>query len=107
MVDCLNGARWFSFLNLKLGYWQVELDEESNPLTAIMVGLLGLYQCGHMPFVLTNTPTAFQCLNGNHLRDLHLNWCIIYLDDIIISPRLLESTYKGLEVYLKNYQQQD
>ena len=31
-LDCLNGAQWFSSLDLKLGYWQVKLDEESKPL---------------------------------------------------------------------------
>ena len=26
-LNCLNGALWFSFPDLKSGYWQVELDE--------------------------------------------------------------------------------
>ena len=25
-LDCLNGSQWFTSLNLKVGYWQVELD---------------------------------------------------------------------------------
>ena len=35
----------FSSLNLKSGYWQVEMDKESKPLTVFMVGLLGFYEC--------------------------------------------------------------
>ena len=42
-LDCLNGAQWFTSLDLKLGYWQVELNEESKALTAFTVGPLGLY----------------------------------------------------------------
>ena len=37
-----------------------------------------------MPFGLTNAPTTFQCLMESYLGDLHLKWCIIYLDDIIV-----------------------
>ena len=42
--------------NLKLGYWQVEMDEESKQLTAFTVGPLGFYECERIPFGLTNTP---------------------------------------------------
>ena len=40
-IDCLNGTHIFTSLDLKAGYWQVELDEDSKPLTAFMVGPLG------------------------------------------------------------------
>ena len=83
-LDCLNGAQWFTSLDLKLGYWQVELDEESKALTAFTVGPLGFYQCGCMPFGLTNVPATFQRLMESCLGDMHLEWVIIYLDDIII-----------------------
>ena len=83
-LDCLNGAQWFTSLDLKSGYWQVELDEDSKALTAFTVGPLGFYQCEHMPFGLTNAPATFQRLMESCLGDMHLKWVIIYLDDIII-----------------------
>ena len=83
-LDCLNGAQWFTSLDLKLGYWQVELDEESKALSAFTVGPLGFYQCEHMPCGLTNAPATFQRLMESCLGDMHLKWVIIYLDDIII-----------------------
>ena len=44
-LDCLNGAQWFTSLDLKSGYWQVELDEDSKALTAFTVEPLSFYQC--------------------------------------------------------------
>ena len=83
-LDCLGGATIFTSLDLKSGYWQVEMEEESKPLTAFTVGPLGFYECERMPFGLTNAPATFQHLMENCLGELHLSWCIIYLDDIII-----------------------
>ena len=83
-LDSLNGACIFTSLDLKSGYWQVELDEDSIPLTAFTVGPLRFYECIRMPFGLTNAPATFQRLMESCLGELHLEWCIIYLDDIII-----------------------
>ena len=59
-LDCLNGAQIFTSLDLKSGYWQIELSEENIPLTTFTVGPLGFYECVHMPFGLTNAPATFQ-----------------------------------------------
>ena len=61
-LDSLQGSQWFSSLNLKSGYWQVKMDEESKPLTAFSVGQLGFYECKRMPFGLTNTSATFKRL---------------------------------------------
>ena len=97
-LDCLNGAQWFTSLDLKSGYWQVELDEESKALTAFTVGPLGFYQCERMPFGLTNAPATFQRLMEFCLGDMHLKWVIIYLDDIIFSktPRKYIERLRGV-----------
>ena len=83
-LDCLDGATIFTSLDLQSGYWQVELMEASKPLTAFTLGPLGFYDCVPLPFGLSNAPVTFQCLMESCLGDMHLKWCIIYLDDIII-----------------------
>ena len=95
-LDSLNGAKIFSSLDLKSGYWQVELEEDSIPLTAFTVGPLGFYECVRMPFGLTNAPATFQRLMENCLGDLHLRSCIIYLDDIIIFSKTPEEHVQRL-----------
>ena len=68
----------------------MELEEEAKPLTAFTLGPLGFGECEHMPFSLTNAPANFQRLMESCLGELHLNWCIIYLDDIIVFSRTPE-----------------
>ena len=89
-LDSLNGSCIFTSIDLKASYWQVEMDPESIPLTAFMVGPLGFYECVKMSFGLTNAPVMFQRLMETCLEDLHLNWCIIYLDDVVIFSRTPE-----------------
>ena len=43
-----------------------------------------------MPFSLTNELAIFQCLMESCLGEMHLKWCIIYLDDIIVFSKTPE-----------------
>ena len=86
----MNGAQWFTSLDLKSEYWQVEMEEESKALTAFTVGPLGFYECEIMLFGLTNATVTFQRLMQSCLGNLHLQYCIIYLDDIIVFSKALE-----------------
>ena len=58
--------------------------EECKPYTAFTCGPLGFYECETMPFGAKNAPATFQRLMDNCLGELNMNWCIVYLDDIII-----------------------
>ena len=89
-LDCLNGAAIFTSLDLQSGYWQVEMMEDSKPLNTFTVGPLGFYECVWIPFGLTNALATFQCLMETCLREVHLKWCIIYLDDIIVFSKTPE-----------------
>ena len=84
ILDSLIGAQIFSTLDLKAGYWQVEMAEECKAYTAFTCGPLGFYECDTMPFGATTAPATFQRLMHDCLGDLNMNSCIVYLDDIII-----------------------
>ena len=77
-LNSLQGSQWFSSLDLKSGYWKVEMDENSKLLTMFSIGPLGFYECNciysaKMPFGLTNAPVTFQWLMETCLEDLNLN----------------------------------
>ena len=83
-LERLKGSCVFSSLDLKSGYWQVEIEEDSKQYTAFTLGPLGFLECNRMPFGATNAPATFQRLMESCLGDLNLNWCIIYLDDVVV-----------------------
>ena len=97
ILDSLGGAQIFSTLDLKAGYWQVEMAEECKAYTAFTCGPLGFYECDTMPFGATNAPATFQRLMHDCLGELNMNWCILYLDDIIIFSDTKEEHLKRLE----------
>ena len=87
MVDTMEtmvGARIFSTMDLKSGFWQVKMAEESRPYTAFTVESLGVYEFLRMLFGLCNTPAMFQRLMQNCLGELNLTYALIYLDDIVV-----------------------
>ena len=67
-LDALQHAHYVSTLDLRSGYWQVELDKASRPMTAFVTHK-GLFECVVMPFGLTNAPATFQ-----RLMDVVLGW---------------------------------
>ena len=100
-LDCLHGLVWFS--TLISGYWQVEVEGDAKPLTTFTMGPLGFWECECMPFGLTNAPATFQRLMESCLGELHLNWCIIYLDDIIVFRRTPEEHLHRLKAVFNKF----
>ena len=49
-----------------------------------------------MPFGLSNTPAMFKCPMESCLGDMHLNWCIFHLDDIIVFSKTPEDHIQRL-----------
>ncbi|GBO25478.1 Transposon Ty3-I Gag-Pol polyprotein [Araneus ventricosus] len=82
-LGCLAGARIFSMMDLKSGYWQVELDDKDKEKTAFVTPD-GLFEFKVMPFGLCNAPATFERMMDSVLRGLKWNICLCYLNDIIV-----------------------
>ena len=97
ILDNLGGAKYFSTLDLKSGFFRVEVDENSRKYTAF-VCKNGLYQFKRMPFGLTNNPSTFSRIMQHVLQGLNWKICINYLDDIIIFSKTLEEHLQNLQI---------
>ena len=86
---CLLGkAKYFTCIDLKSGYWQVEVAEKDKEKTAF-TSHRGLFEYNVMPFGLTNAPGVFQRLMSTVLRDMN-HFSLAYLDYVIIFSSTFE-----------------
>ena len=97
ILDSLAGAKYFSVLDLKSGYHQVEIAEHHKERTAFSVAPLGFFEYNRMAMGLANAPATYQRLMENVLGDLHLAICMVFLDDIIIFGNTFEEHLDRLE----------
>ena len=84
-------------MDLKSGFWQVKVSEESRQYTAFMVGSMGVYEFLHMQYGLCNAPATFQHLMQNCLGELNLSFTMVYLDDMIVYSEMPEDHLTWLQ----------
>ena len=84
LLDALHGAKWFSTLDLKSGYWQVPITEQDKEKTAFRTSSGQLFEFNQILFGLCNAPATFSRLMDRVLAGLHWETCLFYLDDIIV-----------------------
>lgn len=86
LLDRLNNGVVFTTLDLKFGYHQIRMAEDSKRFTAFVTPE-GHYHYNRMPFGLSNVPAVFQCAINLALGPLAHQYALIYLDDILIVAR--------------------
>ena len=108
IFDQLQGASYFSLIDLQQGYHQVRLAKDSRAKTAFSCHL-GLFEYNRMPFGLTNAPSMFQRYMNIVLQGLIGRGCLVYIDDIVVYGKTKQEHDKNLEAVLerlKKYQLQ-
>ncbi|RXN35730.1 Retrovirus-related Pol polyprotein from transposon 412 [Labeo rohita] len=85
----LTGSQWFSVLDLKSGYYQIEVAEADKEKTAFVCPF-GFYEFNRMPQGVTNAPSTFQRIMEKCMADINLKEVLVFIDDIIVFSKSLE-----------------
>ena len=101
-MDAMGGAKWFSTLDLRSGYWQLDLDKTSAEKTAF-VTRKGHYQFNVLLFGLSNAPAIFQRLMNLVLSGLTWEVCLAFLDDVIVISSTFEQHLERLQLVFDRF----
>lgn len=87
--SALSGSKWFSVLDLKSGYYQIEMDETEKVKTPFVCPL-GFYEFNRMPQGITSAQRTFQRLMERCMGKLHVKDMLVFIDDLIVFAPILE-----------------
>ena len=96
----LRGAKVYSTLDLRSGYYHIELGKGFHTKTAFVTPF-GKYEFNMVPFGLAQAPAYFQVLISKVLKGLH-SFTMAYLDDIIIFSKDKEEHLEHLRIIFQH-----
>lgn len=98
----MHGAEYFSFIELRFGYWQITVNQADRDKTAFVTPD-GLLEFHVMYFGLCNAPATFERMIDRLLQGFKWTIRLRYLDDIIVFsatfPSHLERLAGVLDVF--------
>src|ERR1700719_2520726 len=100
LFDRLQGAKYFSKIDLRNGYYQVRIADEDVHKTAFRTRY-GHFEYLVMPFGLTNAPATFMHLMQQTFRAYLDDFVIVFIDDILIFSKSLEEHRQHVRTVLQ------
>lgn len=83
IFDKLGKCQYFTTLDLAKGFYKIEVHQEDKWKTAFS-NADGHYEFNRMPFGLKNSPSTFQRLMNQTLKDYINKISVVYIDDILV-----------------------
>jgi hypothetical protein len=99
LIDELQGASWFSSLDLRAGFHQILLKEGEEFKTAFQTHS-GHYEFRVMAFGLTGAPATFQSAMNSTLQPVLRKFTLVFFNDILVYSPTLNGHVEHLSVVL-------
>jgi len=103
LQDRVQGARWFTKMDLKNGFHLIRMKEGDEWKTAFRTRY-SLFEFQVMPFGLTNAPSTFQDMMNHVLSDMLDVGVLAYMDDILVYADTEEGHDRTVKEVLKRLQ---
>ena len=100
IFDQLSQSIYFTKLDFKNGYFQTLLASQDRPKTAFSTRD-NHYQFTVLPQGIKNGPPTFQRIVNQILGPTRSNYCLAYIDDVIIFSRTLDDHLSHLDEILR------
>jgi len=100
LFDRLQGARYFSKIDLRTGFYQIPLEPADMAKTAFRTRY-GHFEWTVLPMGLTNAPATFQHLMHHTFREMLDRCVLVFLDDIVVYSRTLEDHERDVRAVLQ------
>ena len=102
ILQSLSGNDLFSTIDCQSGFWQIELEEESKPVTAFSTRK-GHFEYNVLPFGLKDAAPSFERMMTMTLSGLINNSVLVYLDDVAVFSKGPKEHLKKLRAVLERF----
>ena len=99
IIGSMKGSKYFSVIDLKSGYWQCPITERAASYLG-MITPEGTFKWKVLPFGPKTGPAYFQRQMEQTLKNGLNNYCLVYIDDIVIYSDSYEEHLKHIDSVL-------